>query len=759
MAESESVEDPPEALQLPDEEPPRAPVPCLQSFEESDHRAAEQVDQGFLQVFEEMKVLMLRLLDAHEVEMKRSPEETNLGELTPAPTTKTVTLITEPENSRTEVTPQRSRHKLLSAESIASEAQPQHKRMSSRLIKEARQKTVDMEQMLENNSMESCALQLREEWDLPEEKLLELKRMQRRMSCGSLQSLAKPTIRRQYLVRVKEPGPCYVINPNSWKRTAWDGLAMLAVLFEVCVTPLHLYRIDESLQHAADVMHWVLTAFWVLDIPASFFTAVYVNDVLRFRLTDIARYYLKSWFLFDFLMLLPDLIVLLLPGLDDGTTGLLRISRARRMFRLLRFLQMFRFSKVLEKFQIFEKNLLLGVMQSDIGMIFRPVFNVVMILMLSAHVLGSLWFAVGDTEGGWVIEERLHEAVLSRQYTRSLEWALSKLPPSALRVVVELNTPAERWLGILATCVVMLSSSLFVSFITNTMGDVNRKRTRTKEILQAVRTYCGTHHVSFNYTMQIKRYVYREQARNELQRHMPLLQNLPEGMVRELFQEGRSQTLHGHAFFQDIGRSDPSMELNLCSQAVSELHLLAGDTIFNTTSKVQGMYMLAAGFGIYFYWPPFQDGRPQPRNRKYHGPASAASATSIMDYIIGPSMTTNQRVNMGMAQQMINTEEYLAEPALWVKAWRYQGHLQALIESRALLVSTDQLFQVCQDYANVLANTVVYARCFVAELNKSANLCREVTDLPLIPPSKSSEPGAASWVLGSSNARRVRPAE
>lgn len=32
---------------------------------------------------------------------------------------------------------------------------------------------------------------------------------------------------------------------------------------------------------------------------------------------------------------------------------------------------------------------------------------------------------------------------------------------------------------------------------------------------KAVRTYCGTHHVSFNYTMQIKRYVYREQARNE----------------------------------------------------------------------------------------------------------------------------------------------------------------------------------------------------------------------------------------------------
>ena len=32
---------------------------------------------------------------------------------------------------------------------------------------------------------------------------------------------------------------------------------------------------------------------------------------------------------------------------------------------------------------------------------------------------------------------------------------------------------------------------------------------------QAVRTYCGTHGVSFSYTMQTKRYVQREYARNE----------------------------------------------------------------------------------------------------------------------------------------------------------------------------------------------------------------------------------------------------
>ena len=32
-----------------------------------------------------------------------------------------------------------------------------------------------------------------------------------------------------------------------------------------------------------------------------------------------------------------------------------------------------------------------------------------------------------------------------------------------------------------------------------------------------------------------------------------------------------------------------------------------------------------------------------------------------------------------------------------------------------------------------MANTVVYARCFVQELNKTARLCKQVTDLPLAP--------------------------
>ncbi|CAK9031535.1 unnamed protein product [Durusdinium trenchii] len=76
-----------------------------------------------------------------------------------------------------------------------------------------------------------------------------------------------------------------------------------------------------------------------------------------------------------------------------------------------------------------------------------------------------------------------------------------------------------------------------------------------------------------------------------------------------------------------------------------------------------------------------------------------------------------------MTQTMLELGEYAAEPAVWVNTWRHQGHLQAMVQGRSLLVSTEDLFKVLQGYANALANSVVYARCFVKELNRRAQLC------------------------------------
>ena len=103
----------------------------------------------------------------------------------------------------------------------------------------------------------------------------------------------------------------------------------------------------------------------------------------------------------------------------------------------------------------------LGILRSDLGILMQPVIKIILLVMFSVHLLGSLWFAVGDNEAGWVQAQALEAQPLSAQYARSLEWAIAKLPPSALKSTVELNTAGERWLGIIASGIALLCGSVF----------------------------------------------------------------------------------------------------------------------------------------------------------------------------------------------------------------------------------------------------------------------------------------------------------
>ena len=120
----------------------------------------------------------------------------------------------------------------------------------------------------------------------------------------------------------------------------------------------------------ADVVQGFLTIFWALDIGASFFTAIYINDTLTFRLVDIARTYLRSWFWFDLFMLIPDIVGMFLE-LDDGPAGILRVARSRRILRLFRFFQIIKVWKLVERFESTRLQL-----RNDIGPLTLPLFYV-----------------------------------------------------------------------------------------------------------------------------------------------------------------------------------------------------------------------------------------------------------------------------------------------------------------------------------------------------------------------------------------------
>lgn len=593
----------------------------------------------------------------------------------------------------------------------------------SRLMKRARPATNKIQDNVEADE-DTNAFHLRDEWSFSDEHLQALKRMEKQMGATRAQrsSHTRTISAEPYLLkkRVAAVPPCYVMHPNARMRMTWDSLAIVAICLEISVSPLFLYRLTQVEEKVADIISWTLTSFWALDIVASFFTASYVNDTLSFSLADIAKGYLKSWFLFDITMLVPDLVGVVLE-LGDGPVGIFRLLKVRRILRLLRFVQIMKVMKVsrfLGGFRAAQSQIQVGMCPLAV-----PLLGATLVLMLAAHVLGSIWFAVGDTEKGWVRAENLHTAVLGRQVSRSLEWALSKLPSSSLRISVELETAAERWLGIMGTGISIVSGSIFVSFVTNTVANVTRSTIRNTQVLRSAQKYCRLHGIPYSYSIQIKRYIERERRRFEFGSHMQLLRELPDGMVRELFQEARSQTLHYHAFFKDVGLKNYSMEVDLCSEAVSEIYLLAGDVAFDAKKKGQGMYIMSDGLGIYqsSLMPACM-----PRRE------TDASVKPMINHIL-PAFLKIDTVTSAepMPSQTLELGEHIAEPALWVKSWRHRGKFQALLDSRLLLVSAEDLFSVLQEHSEELVSAIVYARLFLHELN-NPDRDSQVTDLPIV---------------------------
>jgi len=527
------------------------------------------------------------------------------------------------------------------------------------------------------------------------------------------------------------------MHPECRKRIFWECCAMVALCIEVFTAPLQVYNVDGVFREVADVLHWVTTSYWFLDVPASFLTAVYINDILHSRLADVAKAYFKAWFWFDMAMLAPEVLFFVQvvqdnsEDSDPAASGVLRALRARRLVRLVRVARLMRFRKVMtlvKKFN-FYKNLRMFFQ----GWISSALFSIGMLIvgvMIAVHFLASVWFVAGDVAGGWAQVEGLTEASFAQQYTRSVEWAVSRLPASSLRANVELNTAFERWLAIIATFTSLCISSLFVSVLTNIMADVARRTRKMTQILDSVRKYCGTCGLSLVHTMKIRKMVEREHFRANIQDHMHFLLSLPEGLVRELFHEARSRTLSYHPFFQGIAGLNSSMELNLCNQAVKELYLLEWDGIFHRNQKAEGIYVLASGAGVYSVdgWTKAPIKRRNSLGTVF-GSLLGSSGKSEEEMDKCSSDGTNQAGDAEVIH--VGVEEFLSEQALWIRGWKHHGKFEVTVESRALNISKTELRNVVQDYSDILAMAVAYARAFVSATNKTS--LGDVSDLPLDP--------------------------
>lgn len=555
-------------------------------------------------------------------------------------------------------------------------------------------------------------------YDIPDERLLEMSQRKKRM-VDTKSRLALQTWRDDDQA---ESRPCCIVHPSSKGRLMWDLMAMIVLMYDLVMVPMQVFDMPES--SALEALAIVVSIYWTFDISANLVTAIYVSGRLVTKHTTIWKHYAKTWLAFDIFVVTTDWIALT-ESASSATDSRESVSMARgirsgRVLRMLRFIRLLRIMKLKRILDDLRSHL-----NSATLLFFVSIAQLFFFTMFLTHMLACLWYAIGDVQDGWVVENGLSGQPLGLTYLKSFQWSLSRLHPSTMRDNMNLKTDPERMFALLASFGALLFSALFISNTTNTMAKFSRLRKEKSQKLTAIGEYCALHGIGTDLAVKLKKYIEREEERKrQAQAHETLGTILPSAMLRVLYHTSRSPILCEHTFFMGLRQDHPGTEIDICLHALKEMSYLAGDEIFETGYLSTRMYMVTIGQLIY----RLEESRRATQRRSSVSSGDSQEDRSLMGQLrrlVRPKTQQSKRAELGNGWVELERGECLSEAALWVAIWHTTGGLRALTHCQLIAVSTEDLGKCLQQDEVALAEVIIYARKFVEDLNAMEN----VTDL------------------------------
>ena len=177
-----------------------------------------------------------------------------------------------------------------------------------------------------------------------------------------------------------------------------------------------------------DTIDSIVDALFICDLIVNFISAYERRDgTPETRLKMIAKKYLKSWFIVDFIACIPvDVFepLFMQQGGSVDYKSISRLSRLPRLYRLIRLIRLFRlfkFSRSLRSvFKIMHVN-------QGVGKLITVLISVLFIV----HFVACLWYALAELNNfesdTWVVRLDLMYDSISHKYTTSMYWAFQTL--------------------------------------------------------------------------------------------------------------------------------------------------------------------------------------------------------------------------------------------------------------------------------------------------------------------------------------------
>jgi potassium channel len=278
-----------------------------------------------------------------------------------------------------------------------------------------------------------------------------------------------------------------VISPNSWPKMSWDSVIFLLLLYSVFEIPYSLAFEGSCDDTWREKFNLFIAFILLFDLVLNFFTAFLDEEIgaLNVNLTDIARNYVKGWFIFDLASSLPfDEIVCMIVA-HRSADSVMRLIQILRILKVVRILRLFHIVARLEEFLAGKSIRLLKFIGG---------------LLLCGHICACIWYSIielngcvvpagpvptgsvrcgctaepaGCQEYNWLVK---YDGSIyagnssSARYLASVYYAVVTLTTLGYGDVVPTNN-AERFLS---SCLALLGAVMFSFLISNISGLVSK---------------------------------------------------------------------------------------------------------------------------------------------------------------------------------------------------------------------------------------------------------------------------------------------
>lgn len=461
-----------------------------------------------------------------------------------------------------------------------------------------------------------------------------------------------------------------MLHPVGAVRMVWNAMCLLWICYDLFVVPLSAFDLEDVV--ALQVIEWMLTIWWTLDMYVTFRTGIIVGSRVEMSPRKVAENYACTWLACDLTIVIVEWFSRIFSAFASATViKTQKILRFIRILKLMRVVKLSSFSKQMQE-QI----------TSNIVILSLYLALLTFILVLTLHVVACIWYALAKTrDDGWTsVDEYEGDKTEIFWYFASIRWTIAQF--NGRTDVDERRNMLERLFTCLCGVVLCaLGQAILFSLITKILFDLSEvlsEKTRRKRLMNE---YLEQNPCPPLLTLQVKRWVNEYQdVDKDIKKEEQALAILPQLLQIEVLESVRSPILMQHPFFHALPFESQFVMRMICVDVAYAISGIKDDMVFDKGQPCESIIFMDKLTATY--------GTPADQNATF---AKAVSVAMREKTTRSTSYSYSGRTLLARSEglKIVPAGGWIAEAALWVE-WRNQGRLISNAHGILLAVSASK---------------------------------------------------------------------